>query len=309
MALDPHYFSLKTGLHSVWNGSEHFAYEHKLLVTSAIAGLSPDAFPESEEQLDQLQVAIVASEYLSGFESESVQWLSDSSRELPNAFRRFVHEVASYFHKSEQCLPDCFVGPLSKFISETKSHVAVLNYDNLLYDAFNTYRILSGYSGTLIDGFLKLGFAKENLDRYYESRLGWYLHLHGSPLYVDNQKLMGGDRVFVMPDERCHVVLTHVEHKPLVIASSPILSEYWSRLPKSIKEAEKIVLFGYSGCDTHLNEILTSYCGSKEIHILEWNGAGNLDYRLTYWRRELQDMEIILHQFENLLDFQDWYAL
>jgi hypothetical protein len=309
MALDSDYFSLSSGLQSVWNGSEYFTAEHKRLVTSAIPGLSSEGFPESEEQLDQLQVAIVASEYLSGFESENIQWLNDSSRELPNAFRRFVHEVASYFHDSGFSLPRNFVEPLSQYIYETKSHVAVLNYDNLLYDAFTRQGLLNGYHGTLIDGFLRSGFAKENLDRHNTRRLGWYLHLHGSPLYVDNEKLMGNRRLFVMPDERCHVVLTHVEHKPMVIGSSPILSEYWSRLPKAIKEADKVVLFGYSGCDTHLNEILASHCKGKEIHILEWGGAGDFNGRSAYWQQKLQEMEIILHQFENLLEFQDWFAL
>ena len=246
MALDEDYFSLSTGLKSVWEGSEHFRTEHKRLLVSAIDGLSINDYPQSEEQLDQLQVAIVASEFLRNFESVDVKWLSEMSREFPEAFRRFVHEVASYFYDSGKALPDSFVSHLSDFVKETKSHVAVLNYDNLLYDSFTNSGVLSGFDGTLIDGFLKAGFAKGNLDRKNTNMLGWYLHLHGSPLFVGNRKLMRDQRGFVEPDERSHIVLTHVEHKPLVIASSPILSEYWSRLPKALKEADKVIIFGYS---------------------------------------------------------------
>jgi hypothetical protein len=190
MAVNNQYFSLSAGLKSVWNGSEHFQQKHKLLVKSAIPGLSDDDFPESEEQLDQLQVAVVASEFLRNFETDNVKWLNENSRELPNAFRRFVHEVASYFHDSGLALPTPFITSLTDFIKLTKSHVAVLNYDNLLYDSFKEADVLSGYNGALIDGFHRNGFSKENLDRQNVQRLGWYLHLHGSPLFVSNRKLM-----------------------------------------------------------------------------------------------------------------------
>jgi hypothetical protein len=309
MALDSQYFALPSGLRSVWNGSEHFREEHKRLVTSAIQGLSAEAHPELEEQLDQLQVAIVASEFLRRFESENVKWLSDHSREFPQAFRRFVHEVASYFHDSGKHLPYPFVDSLSNFIKVTKSHVAVLNYDNLLYDALTETGVLSGYNGSLIDGFHRVGFDKKNLDRNDLTRLGWYLHLHGSPLFVGNRKLMRDERAFVIPNESSHIVLTHVEHKPLVIASSQILTEYWSRLSKALTEAEKVVLFGYSGCDVHLNEVVAQSCIAKEIHIFEWSGAGQRDARDRFWHEKLHQCPITLHQFENLLAFEDWHAL
>lgn len=310
MAMDDQYFSLGSGLKSVWNGSENFGQEQKRLMVSAINGLSVNDFPKSEEQLDQLQVAIVASEFLRNFESDEVKWLSDMSRGFPEAFRRFVHEVASYFHDSGKTLPDAFVMPLSAFIKETKSHVAVLNYDNLLYDAFNNTDVLSGYRGALIDGFLRAGFDKENLDRYNPKKLGWYLHLHGSPLFIGNRKLMGDERLFLRPDEKSHIVLTHVEHKPLVIASSLILSEYWSRLPKALKEAGKIIIFGYSGCDTHLNEIITTSCPDKDIYIIEWEGSGEIDERTIYWSERLSGCRNIqIRHIGNLLDFNDWFNL
>ena len=310
MALDEDYFSLSTGLKSVWEGSEHFRTEHKRLLVSAIDGLSINDYPQSEEQLDQLQVAIVASEFLRNFESVDVKWLSEMSREFPEAFRRFVHEVASYFYDSGKALPDSFVSHLSDFVKETKSHVAVLNYDNLLYDSFTNSGVLSGFDGTLIDGFLKAGFAKGNLDRKNTNMLGWYLHLHGSPLFVGNRKLMRDQRGFVEPDERSHIVLTHVEHKPLVIASSPILSEYWSRLPKALKEADKVIIFGYSGCDTHLNETVVANCAGKGVNVIEWAGSGDHELRSDFWRKKLSGCgDVKLLHVNNLLGFECWNQL
>lgn len=309
MAIDGQYFSLGAGLKSVWSGSEHFQQEHKQLVTSAIPGLSNEDYPESEEQLDQLQVAIVSSEFLRDFETDDVKWLSDSCRDLPQAFRRFVHEVASYFHDSNQALPAPFVEALSDYIKTTKAHIAVLNYDNLLYDSFTESEVLSGYRGSLIDGFLRNGFSKDNLDRHNINRLGWYLHLHGSPLFVGNRKLMRDERLFVVPNESSHIVLTHVQHKPLVIASSNILSEYWSRLTIALDESEKVVLFGYSGTDTHLNEVVIQHAKNKEIHVFEWDRAGGEADRIRLWNNQLKNSNVILHRLPSLLDFQDWDAI
>lgn len=306
MAIDGQYFALRSGLQSVWNGSEHFTAKHKRLVLSAIPGLSVDQYPESEKQLDQLQIAMAASEFLKGFESDDVKWLSDMSREFPQAFRRFIHEVASYFHHSGRTLPGTFADPLSEFIKETKSHVAVLNYDNLLYDSFTKTEVLSGFT-VLIDGFLSTGFAKKNLNRY--ANQGWYLHLHGSPLFVGNRKRVRDERSFFVPDETSHIVLTHVEHKPLVIAYSPILSEYWSRLAEALNESNKIIVFGYSGFDTHLNDTVTSNCHGKEIHIIEWAGSGNIEERAREWRDSLDGCDIHLRHLDNPLEFNDWRAL
>lgn len=309
MALDSNYFSLSTGLAAVWSGTSTFSQQQKDLVISAIPGLSSADYPKSEEQLDILQVAIVAAGFLKSFESNSVRWLSDSSRELPQAFRRFVHEVGVYFHKSKKTLPASFVNPLVDFVNNNKSHVAVLNYDNLLYDAFVEMRVLDGYSGSLIDGFWSSGFNKDNLDRHDVSRHGWFLHLHGSPLYIGNGKLMRANRQGLEPTEKSHIVLTHVEHKPLIIGSSNILSEYWRRFGKALDEAEKVVLFGYSGCDTHMNDTLRLRCKGKPLHIIEWCGNRDEASRRQYWESKLKDCSTTLHQSDNILEFTDWKHL
>lgn len=309
MAIDSEYFSLSKGLAAVWSGTSSFNQEQKNLVISAIPGLSPTDYPSSEEQLDILQVAIVAAGFLKSFESPHVKWLSNESRELPQAFRRFVHEVGVYFYNSDEALPDAFVSALAQFIDDTKSHVATLNYDSLLYDAFVQYGVLNGYHGSLIDGFQKSGFDKDNLDRYYASRHGWYLHLHGSPLYIGNKKLMRGDRQVLKPTEESHIVLTHVEHKPLIIESSNILSEYWKHFDKALDEAEKIVLFGYSGCDTHLNETIRSRCQRKPVFVIEWEGSKDGLISQKYWNKQLRDCHITIKQLRNILEFYAWKSL
>lgn len=307
MSLDSEYFSLSTALKEIWKGSEHFQEEHKRLVISALPNINTgDEFPDSETQLDTLQVAIVASEFLRNFESNEIQWLNENSRKFPEAFKRFIHEVASYFHDSEYFLPDEFIKPLSTFVNETKSHIAVLNYDNLLYDGLVNNEVLRGYFGSLIDGFHRAGFSQTNLDRRNVYRHGWYMHLHGSPLFVGNRKLMRTERNFVVPNEQSHIVLTHVQHKPLVISSSSILSEYWSRLSKACNEVDEIIMFGYSGLDTHLNKIVEANCSGKQIRVIEWSGSGLFESRVKFWNQKFPSYEITLNLLENILDFTNW---
>lgn len=309
MAIDSEYFSLSRGLASIWSGTLSFSEEQKRLVISAIPGLSPADYPSSEEQLDTLQVAIVAAGFLKSFETKDIKWLSKASRKLPQAFRSFVHEVGAYFHKSGKTLPDKFAEGIAQFVNETKSHVATLNYDNLLYDAFVRLKVLDGYCGPLIDGFWKNGFDKEHLDRKDESRHGWYLHLHGSPLYIGNKKLMRDDRQKLEPTEKSHIVLTHVEHKPLIIESSSILSEYWKRFDEALGEADKIVLFGYSGCDTHLNEAIRARCQARPVHVIEWKGGRERSSRQKYWDEKLKDCQVTICQVSNVLEFDAWKSL
>ena len=309
MALNGAYFRLAAGLEAVWQGSAHFTEDHKLMVATAVPGVSQHIYPQSEAQLDQLQMAIVASDFLKSFETPQVNWLSDASRGFPQAFRAFIHEVAAYFHESGHDLPDSFVMPLAEFVANTRSHVAVLNYDNLLYDAFHRTGITNGYDGTLLDGYRRDGFSSGNMDRFNPGRHGWYLHLHGSPLFVGERKLMGGDRAFLQPTDQCHVVLTHVAHKPSIIDASAVLSEYWRRLDRAIEEVEQIILFGYSGEDIHLNDRLRTGCTGKRVHIIEWSGAGAMDARVNYWANQLKGCHGNVYHFDNILDFHGWTGL
>lgn len=307
MALESKYFNLASALQYAWTTSEHFSAPHKALVMSSIAGSTNAEFPDSEAQLEKLQLAIVASDFLKSLEIERIHWLNDNARELPRAFKIFVHEVATYFHQSDLTLPDEFLDPLAEFINNSKTHIAVLNYDNLLYDGLAKKGILNGYTGVLIDGFHSAGFAPANLDRYYPAQKGWYLHLHGSPLFVDNRKVMGtAARVFLAPTDKGHIVLTHVSHKPLIIDSSEILKEYWLRFEKALDEASQIFLFGYSGEDHHLNVGLRLHSDYRRINIIEWSGAGDFDMRTAHWQGILKGCKIKLIQMNNVLEFNAW---
>ncbi|MDR4506201.1 MAG: SIR2 family protein [Candidatus Scalindua sp.] len=306
MAMNPDYFALQNGLESVWSNTDYLSMEHKALIQSAIAGTSEKRPPSSEQELDKLQYAIVAIEFLCEFEIHGVSWVSDDAKQLPSAFKKFIHEVALYFHRSDLKLPDSFIIPLAKFIHESKSHVATLNYDNLLYDAFTKNHVLDGYNGPLIDGFWSSsGFNEENLDRRKVNKHGWYLHLHGSPLYVGNEKTMRDARASLKPEKDSHIVLAHFEHKPLIIESSKILSAYWRHLALAFDESDKIILFGYSGLDRHLNNLIQRR-NEKKLFIVEWQRTGEKKERDIFWKNLLSNEHLNLIQLENILDFADW---
>ncbi|WP_185759842.1 SIR2 family protein [Vibrio pectenicida] len=307
LALNPEYFSLENGLKSVWNDTDHLSEKHKELIVSAIEGTTKESPPHSENQLDQLQVAIIATEYLCNFEVAGTSWVSPEAQELPSTFKKYIHEVALYFHQSGNRLPDEFLDPLSNYIKHTKSHVVTLNYDNLLYDGFSSKDVLDGYNGPLIDGFwASAGFDEDHLNRHNINRHGWYMHLHGSPLFIRNEKVMGVSRDFLDPEDESHIVLTCVPHKPLIIDSSHILSSYWRRLDKAFDESDKIILFGYSGDDIHLNERIKLRKEEKELLIVEWSGAGRIDRRKRDWRRKVGFDRFELVQLDNILDFISW---
>lgn len=195
------------------------------------------------------------------------------------------------------------------FVKETKSHVATLNYDKLLYNAFLDNAILDGYNGYLIDGMLSTGFDSNHLVRRFSNDFGYYLHLHGSPLFINengrihklsrDQLTLGDDRVGQ------HVVLTHVKHKPSVIAASEALSAYWDYLKFSMFEAEEIILFGYSGLDTHLNHLMKPYLENKNIRVVEWSEAGEERERATFWRSKLGESTTLI-KLDNVLNFSEW---
>jgi hypothetical protein len=312
MALNPNYFSLKSGLEHVWRNGDVSSPEWKDYIISTLGGVTKQIAPSSEEQLDKLQLAIVATEFLKNIEVDGVEWITPEARKFPEMFRRYIHGVAHYFHKSKCVLPDFFVKELTKHIELTKSHIVTLNYDNLLYDALIRNGVLKGYSGCLIDGFLTSGFNPENLIRRKSSELGWYLHLHGSPLFIDNKKVTDVGREYLRPDSRCHIVLTHFKHKRSIINSSIILSEYWLKFELAMNESDCIMLFGYSGYDDHLNDLVHSKSNEKLIRIVEWLGTsvgGNkIDYygRKRFWEKKLRTNNFELIRIGSLLNFSDW---
>lgn len=312
MALNPDYFSLKSGLEHVWRNGDISSPEYKDYIISTLEGVTRHIAPSSEDQLDKLQLAIVATEFLKNIEVNQVEWITPEARKFPEMFRRYIHGVAHYFHKSKCVLPEFFVKELTEHIELTKSHIVTLNYDNLLYDSLIRKKVLKGYSGCFIDGFLASGFKPENLVRRSPSELGWYLHLHGSPLFIDNKKVTDIGREYLRPDSRCHIVLTHFRHKKSVINSSNILSEYWLKFEIAMDESDCIMLFGYSGCDDHLNDLVHSRSNEKLIRIVEWLGVSEENKeifyydRIKYWIKKLRTNNFELIHVGDLLKFSSW---
>lgn len=311
MALAPMHFSLSAGLGSAWGESNIFSHEHKRLIISAIPGVDEYTSPSSEAQLDQLQVALVAAEYLKDFNLKGASWLTPEASELPNAFQRYIHSVAAHFHAHKYSLPFSFSNSLAEFINKSRSHITTLNYDNLLYDGLKGKDVFNGFRGSLYDGFTNVGFSSDNLRRNYPKRHAWYMHLHGSPLFIGNSKAMREERARFEPHESSHIVLTHVEHKPLIIARSKILSTYWERLPESISESDSVVLFGYSGEDIHLNRVISQGLSGKYLHVIEWRSNHDHRQRENYWKNRIlnSNQRISLELLENVLSFTDWAHL
>ncbi len=301
-ALKPENYELKTALNKVWNDTGCLSRAHKLLILGAISDTNNQKPPCSEDQLDNLHWAIVATEFLKGFENRGKSWLTDEAKEIPVAFKKYIHAVAWYFHELKYPLPEAFANNLTKFILQTKSHVATLNYDTLLYNLFVKKMVFNGFDGSLVDGYLNAGFKDSNLDRYNGKNFGWYLHLHGSALFSGKHKIMGPDRSCPQLNEENHIVLTHVAHKPYIIESSFVLRSYWKRLNVALSESEKIILFGYSGLDDHLNDRIKSGGDFKEIYIIEWSGSGEEIERKKFWKDKLSNDVKLIHK-QCILDY------
>lgn len=310
MALDPAHFSLTRALKDVWDSSD-MRSDTKELISHCIPDREGQP-PKYEDDLDKLHLAISACSFLSKLgEDSKLHWLTAHGLNFPAACKNYINRVALDLHQSTSTLPNSFTEPLISFVRNSRSHIGTLNYDKLLYQAFIDSGILSGYSGSLVDGCTDAGFSESNLERRYGKDFGYYMHLHGSPLFYDFDnniyKYRRCDDIDHKNPGLKHIVLTHIKHKPSVIDSSRILSTYWNYLSKSLTESCKIVLFGYSGCDNHLNSLLSNF-KEKHFHIIEWEGAGSKDERNAYWAKKV-NVNFTLHRLPNILSFTDWNSL
>lgn len=322
MALDPTYFSLNAGLSSVWAeaGPDCLTSDDRVRI-ARLAGL-PDtnSAPSSEDQLLMLHRVISACDFLNSVSISGLPWLTDEAQPFPNAVRAFIGKVALYFHEYPKPLEGSFVDRLCEFLSSTPCHIATLNYDNLLYQPLIEREVLKGYSGILVDGFHEPGFNRDNLEKKYGREFGWYLHLHGSPLFVSDAtgairklKQSEKDSVEDAKDGAAyrHVVLTHFRFKPEVILQSMLLSAYWDYFRKALAESSRLIIFGYSGFDRHVNEAISEMLewDSIRVIIVEWrNPASEDEERLVWWRDQLGVAEAFpleLRRLPNILDY-DW---
>ncbi len=307
MALDPTHFSLENALDEIWSTQGFLSDTQKKLISKCTGR---DEHPSGENDLDKLHLAVNSCQTLNRIAGGKVHWLSDDGKYFPDITANYIHKVATQLHNYSGELPTDFTAPLIEFVKTTKSHVATLNYDKLIYSPFIEENVLQGYDGALVDGMLSTGFSSDALERLFNKDFGYYLHLHGSPLFMNNTlgvKKMNRDQLFVDDYDRIgrHVVLTHVEHKPSVIANSPVLSVYWEYLSFSLSEAEEIIIFGYSGEDIHLNKLLKPYSKSKTIKVVEWSGSGDQKSREHFWTQQIGKCDSLI-LLDNILTFTSW---
>lgn len=280
--------------------------------------------PSSEDQLATLQEIVAACETLLTIRTdEDRHWLTAHGKQFPNAVHRFAFEVSREMYvakhsdgprEGEGCqLPPDFAGSLCEYVRNREAHVATLNYDGLLLKSFRSAGLFDGASPILRDGFVDGSFSRTNLFRQEETG-GWYMHLHGCPLFRDKGTNSFGklsERSLTRDTSRLvnvgnHIVLTHALQKPSVIGASALLETYWEFLRLAIDEAAEVILLGYSGNDNHLNRLVAQRAADKPIRVVEWLGAGRADIREPFWRTQLGGNNVELVQKENILLFSDW---
>lgn len=310
MAIDSNHYSLNNALNKVWNDTSMWSdIQHRGLIQNCIP---TGNCPVSEDELDKLHLVSTSCDFLNGFPNaaNNIHWLSSYGKDFTEAVQEYIHTVASHLFDSANTLPSNFKNALIDFIKNTKSHVATLNYDKLLYDEFIKEEICKGYSGYLVDGFYDTGFAPSNMERLFGRDFGYYIHLHGCPLFKDISGITYKLKTSQISTNNIfgskHIVLTHIPHKPSVITASEVLSTYWSYLILSLSEVKEIILFGYSGCDIHLNKILKVHASSKNKKIIEWDSDGQTtQQRQQFWDSEL-GANVTLQRMPDITQFTSW---
>ena len=320
MSISPDSYNLTSVMSDVWENGDLDDGQKGLISTCLPNGSER---PASEEQLATLQDTKGACEVLLGVRDTGAgHWLSERGRQFPEAVERFGFLVARGMYlakhlggenKGQKCeLPADFLKPLVESIGVNQNHVATLNYDGLLASALNNAGLFGGDSPVMLDGFVGSKFDRTNLFRK-KMQGAWYLHLHGSPLFVEKghstiRKLSPSSLVGKPGSPKRvgkHIVLTHFRHKPKIIETSEILRIYWEFLEMAIDESDEVLMFGYSGNDAHLNRLISQIRGEKCVRVVEWLGAGNQRTRMQFWKEQLGS-EVELTLLEDVLSFTDW---
>lgn len=307
MALDPDYFSLKKAMEVTWNDENCITQEQRELISNCLIPQRVDGIPTNENDLYILHKTINACEFLNSIARNKPGWLTEQGKNFPSASSQYLTKVAWYFHHYKNELPGTFTDSLCEFIKESNSHIATLNYDKLLYKKMIEAHILERYNNNLIDGFYDSGFKEDNLERKGKKDFGYYLHLHGTPLFIDKDKVVIKQKIPTAKEiSTRHIVLAHVRYKPMLIDSSVVLSAYWRYLSLALQESTKIYVFGYFGTDTHLNNVIASQAFGKKIIVIEWSGTGKFSERSELWKKEFKSKDVALIQMENILEYTDW---
>jgi len=279
-AIDNEFFELHRVLRSSWENDDILDDNKRQLICACLEnGVVENDFsaPTSEEELSDLQRVLDACDTIREFESDNdgQGWLTKHGNSFPVAIRRYFHHAASLFHEGGKELPVGFAEPLRDFVRKTGPDIVTLNYDDLLYEAFTGTDIFQNHF--LRDGFFDGQLDMERHERYFDyEREGWFLHLHGSPLFVTRD---GGPRKIPRAklseyagENSFHIVLTNADSKPSVIDNSSILRVYWRKLDELLRDAARITVFGYGGGDQHLNRLI-GLNNSAELRVISRKGV------------------------------------
>jgi len=284
--------------------------------------------PRSEAELEDHHKVLSACRHLITVGS-SLNCLSDIGKKFPNIYQNFIYQVAKYFYDYEVDSKNAvfnifnsFIENLISYINEVnRCHIATLNYDKLLYKNLIERDILKGYDGCLVDGIYKYssGFRPENLIPFSYHDFGWYMHLHGSPAFntqadgtINKCSSNEMPETFTTDDsQHNHIVLANTESKPYIIANSKLLDWYFNFFVTALAESNVLILFGYSGCDKHINFEIKKRLSNKkppQIIIIEWNGNSNENERQIFWKKELcpdncKNNPLKLKRMENILNY------
>ncbi|MEL6840686.1 MAG: SIR2 family protein [Pseudomonadota bacterium] len=323
-AISNDYFSLERVLRDAWDSGDVLTDRQKQLIQSC---LSEDVLddeevaPTSEAELDDLHRVLSACDTIRSFEDripgQDGNWLSQLGLEFPAAIRRYIHNAACRFNSAapglldanERCLPDMFEQALRTYIMDVGAHIATLNYDDLLYECFSETEVFQKIR--LRDGFFNGKFDFPRHEGYYNpTQEGWFLHLHGSPLFVNRmnepRKINRAELAEYVGVESTHLVLTSVRYKSSVIQSSEILRVYWTKLKTIVPHCKNIVLVGYGGADTHLNDVLTTIPDDASLRVVEYDGGSDYHERRNMWVSKLENCDVKLIRMKDILQFDDW---
>jgi hypothetical protein len=320
LALDKDYFTLTAAMDKSWATLDP---EAQTIIKNLCKNKEK---PKSETDLSKIQEVIFALKTLKGYEKD---WpcLDQKACDFLQCYQKYILEIGKHFFNykvvsSENCEKfRNFADDLCRFVEGSGSrtpHIVTLNYDKILYSYFIKKGLVKGYDGRLCDGIWgKKGFARSNLIRKPGKTFGWYLHLHGSPLFYSNgagnnirKNSISDDLVMDEDQSRDHLVLTHFKYKPAVISKSTLLAAYWDYFSLALQESNRTILLGYSGCDAHVNDAIKEWQkgeNGRKIEIVEWERAGNAAGREKYWQKILGPLDrknLTLTTQPSILDYR-----
>lgn len=259
--------------------------------------------PDAEKQLRSIQDNIFTINKMRSINEKLHHLLKSELKEIKKFradYNKYLTLIADYFFQQSIISLDAgkyskLLDNLENFIREnhsenSRTHIATLNYDAALYlgllrkdilrDSYDDTHLSDGFSGKKHN----IKFKEENL--YRHNSYGWYMHLHGSPLFYAIEDSTYKDHIedYIGDDKnRNHIIACCPSQKYETIFQSEILRTYIDCFKRAITEAKNIILIGYSGNDVHINDMLSLFSteGSKLIVIDHKN-------RREYWEKKLK---------------------